>query len=137
MSLPEDQTEKEALIAELRQQDIKHNPEQIVAIAKLASGQIIFLEIGSDRSGLQHVILQHVDQFAAQGIEKARIAEAIMVALTQGEMIGYQGRGATRPIYRFTFNGQKRMMAITIGNNGYIVSANPRTEPPYRLIDES
>jgi hypothetical protein len=100
MFLPQDQTEKEALIAELRQQGIKHNPEQIVAIAKLASGQIIFLEMGSDRSGLQHIVLQHADQFAAQGIEKDRIAGAIVTALIQGEVIGYQGRGSTRPVYR-------------------------------------
>ena len=32
----------------------------------------------------------------------------------------------TRPIYEFTYNGTKHRVAIDIGNNGFIVGANPK-----------
>ena len=49
-----------------------------------------------------------------------------MQAATNGEIVGYQGLGTGRPIYETTIGGQTRRFAITIGDNGYIVGANPR-----------
>ncbi|MDF5715336.1 MAG: hypothetical protein PUP93_16000 [Rhizonema sp. NSF051] len=49
---PSSDIEKAALIVELSQAGIKHTPEKIVRIAKLADGKIVFLEKGDDRRGL-------------------------------------------------------------------------------------
>ena len=35
-------------------------------------------------------------------------------------------RGTGRPIYEFTYNGEIHKVAITVGNNGFIVGANPK-----------
>lgn len=44
-------------------------------------------------------------------------------------IVGYQGRGQGRPIYEFTYEGTTRRIAITIGSNGYVVGANPKSVP--------
>lgn len=46
-----------------------------------------------------------------------------MNALENGKIVGYQGRGTGRPIYEFTYNGEIHKVAITVGNNGFIVGA--------------
>ncbi|WP_171304781.1 hypothetical protein [Acinetobacter soli] len=48
-----------------------------------------------------------------------------MEAVKGGKIIGYQGKGTGRPIYETVINGEKRAIAISIGNNGFIVGANP------------
>ena len=49
-----------------------------------------------------------------------------MNALENGKIVGYQGRGTGRHIYEFTYNGEIHKVAITVGNNGFIVGANPK-----------
>lgn len=49
-----------------------------------------------------------------------------MNALENGKIVGYQGRGTRRPMYEFTYNGEIYKVAITVGNNGFIVGANPK-----------
>lgn len=48
-----------------------------------------------------------------------------MDAVSKGKIIGYQGKGTGRPIYEVLINGQKQRIAVTTGNNGFIVGANP------------
>jgi len=45
-----------------------------------------------------------------------------MEAATQGTQVGIQG---TRPIYEVVFKGIKKRVAVTVGNNGFVVGANP------------
>ena len=52
-----------------------------------------------------------------------------MTAVKHGSIVGYQGRGFGRPIYEFKYEGITRRIAITIGSNGYIVGANPKSLP--------
>jgi hypothetical protein len=47
-------------------------------------------------------------------------------ALENGRAVEYQGRGTGRPIYEFTYNGKLHHVAITVGNNGFVVGANPK-----------
>jgi hypothetical protein len=49
-----------------------------------------------------------------------------MVSLTKGKIVGYQ---RTRPIYEVIFEGKTYHIAITTGNNGFIIGANPTTWP--------
>lgn len=122
------------LIAELQQLNIKHNPDRIVRIAKLSNGKIIFLEQGrkGERgSGLEHILENHQNNFTKRGIEPEQIADAIMLTLTNGKIIGYQPTRSPTPraIYEVNFNGIIQYIAITIGDNGYIVGANPASKP--------
>ncbi len=48
-----------------------------------------------------------------------------MTAVTEGKIVGYQGRGTGRPIYEIEYNGKLQRVAVTVGDNGYIVGANP------------
>lgn len=52
-----------------------------------------------------------------------------MESITNGKIVGYQGRGTGRPIYEVMFNGNKHHTARTVGSNGFIVGANPTTWP--------
>ncbi|MFJ5482824.1 hemagglutinin repeat-containing protein [Pectobacterium actinidiae] len=115
-----------ALLKELATQGIKHTPADIVSVAKDASGRIIFLEKGNAKAGLQHIINEHGSQFAQIGITEAKIPEVVMNAVTKGKLVGYQGSGTGRPIYETIINGQKYNVAVTVGNNGYVVGANLR-----------
>jgi hypothetical protein len=121
--------EKDRLIAELRQAGIKHSPQNIIKIAKTSDGKIVFLETGNLASGLQHILNKHGLEFAEQGILIDQIPGAIMIAVIQGEIVGFQGRRNknSRPIYQFTFENQTKYMAVQVASNGYIVSANPRS----------
>jgi hypothetical protein len=82
------QAPKNGLLNELAQQGVKHTPENVVAIAKDAGGKIVFLEKGSPKAGLQHIVEQHGSQFARQGIAEAQIPEAVMAAVTRGKQVG-------------------------------------------------
>ena len=46
-----------------------------------------------------------------------------MTAVSKGKIVDYQGG---RPIYNVVYNGVNREVAITVGDNGFIVGANPR-----------
>ncbi|WP_414567763.1 hypothetical protein [Nostoc sp. CCY 9925] len=120
--------DKAALLAALSQAGIKHSPEKIVRIAKQGDGKILFLEEGNTEAGLQHILEQHSLEFLNQGIEPEQIPDAIIAAVTQGRVTGYQGRRKTRTIYEVTFNGKTQYISVTVSDN-YIVGANPRTSP--------
>lgn len=111
---------------ELANSGVKYNPEDIVAITKTADGKLVWLENGTDTAGLNHIITEHADDFLNKGIMQEQIPDYVMNALENGKIVGYQGRGTGRPIYEFTYNGEIHKVAITVGNNGFIVGANPK-----------
>ena len=111
---------------ELANSGVKYNPEDIVAITKTADGKLVWLENGTDTVGLNHIITEHADDFLNKGIMQEQIPNYVMNALENGKIVGYQGRGTERPIYEFTYNGEIHKVAITVGNNGFIVGANPK-----------
>jgi filamentous hemagglutinin len=118
----------ESLIDELARQKIKHTPENIIAIAQDTDGRIIFLETGTARAGLQHVIDRHAADFAARTIEEAQIPDLIIAAVTRGKQVGLQGG---RPIYEVEFSGKTHHVSVEVGSNGFVVGANPT---PRKLI---
>jgi hypothetical protein len=113
----------DSLIRGLSEQGINHTPENIVRIAQNSDGKTIFLETGNSRAGLQHIVERHMDDFAARGISQDQIPDAVIAATTQGKIIGTQGR--SRIIFEVKFNNQIQRIAVEIGSNGFIVSANP------------
>jgi uncharacterized protein YukE len=115
---------RQELLDELERKGIKHNPDDIVEIGKNENGDIIFLENGNSKAGLEHV-KSHAGQFADLGIPEDKIGKFVFTAATTGKVVGYQGRGTGRPIYEFFFEGKAYKVAVTVGNNGFIVGANP------------
>ena len=115
-----------SLFKEMTAQGIKFTPESVVSAAKDSSGKIIFLKKGNSKAGLQHIVEEHGSQFAQIGVSEARIPDVVMKAVTDGKVVGYQGSGTGRPIYETMINGKKYNIAVTVGNNGYIVGANLR-----------
>ncbi len=115
----------ENLVADLIQQGVKFTPSRIVAIGRMPNGKIVFLENGTVFAGLSHILAKQ-SNFVLRGILTEQIIEFIMTALTEGEIVDQQGQGnLPRPIFKITFKGKTYYVAITIGNNGFIVGANP------------
>lgn len=105
---------------------VKYNADDIVAITKTSDGKLVWLENGTDSAGLNNIISEHADDFLNKGIIQEQIPDYIMSALENGKIVGYQGRGTGRPIYEFMYNGETHRVAITVGDNGFIVGANPK-----------
>ena len=100
---------------------VKHTPERIVAIGRDPSGRIVFLETGSPSAGLEHILLKK-RQLAQRGIGEEQVADYVLTAVTKGKVVGMQ---RTRPIYEFRWDGASHRLAVTVGDNGFIVGANP------------
>ena len=128
---PEDK--KDILITQLQQLGVKCTPEKILRIEKLPNDKIIFLEEGKSGkrgSGLKHILEQHKSDFANLGIAPDQLSDILMTALLQNKIVGYQGiKEPRREIYEVIFKEKIYHIAISIGNNGYIVGANPVTYP--------
>ena len=115
---------REKLLEELARLGVRHTPSKVVAIGRNAAGTIVFLEQGNARAGLEHILLQHGEDFSRRGIDEVMIPDAILNAVIDGKRVGVQG---TRPVYEVEFNGQVHVIAVTVGDNGFIVGANPAT----------
>ena len=114
------------LMDELASSGVKYNPDDVIAVTKTADGKLVWLENGTDTAGLNHIITEHADDFLNKGITQEQIPDYVMNALENGKIVGYQGRGTGRPIYEFTYNGEIHKVAITVGDNGFVVGANPK-----------
>lgn len=117
------------LVDELKASGIKCTEENIVGICRTDNGRIVWLEKGrpgDHGSGLAHIIERHGPQFAQHGISEKEIPSFVMKAVAEGKIVGYQGSGTGRPIFEVAHNGKTHQVAITIGDNGYIVGANHR-----------
>ena len=123
--------EGKALIAKVIARGYKITPSEVVGIARDPTGRIIWLEkghLGANPSGLAHILEAHESDFNRIGIMSADIPDFILTAAVKGEVIGYQGKGTSRPIYKVNYNGSEYIVAITVGTNGYIVGANPKSK---------
>ena len=118
-----DEVEREELIGQLRASGVKHNPDDILGIARLSDGKIVFLEIGNDGAGWQHIRKQHAENFAARGIPENQIIDAVMAAVINSRILGNQGR--SRTVYEIELNGAIQYISVQVASNGYIVGANP------------
>lgn len=116
---------KTQLIDDLVAGGTRITPENIVDIRSI-NGRTVWLETGNSNAGLRHIIDEHGFEFAQRGISEAKIPDVLFTALQRDNVVGYQGRGTGRPIYEFEYGGQTHRLAITVGDNGFVVGANFR-----------
>lgn len=116
--------ERDALIDEAQQQGHKINPDDVVHIGRDRNGKIVWLEKGTENAGLGHMMTdKRVGEFEKAGIPKEDIGEVAFRAATEGKPIGIVGRD--RVVYEVEYNGETKRIAVTVGDNGFIVGANP------------
>ena len=101
---------------------MKHNPDDIVEIGRNIAGDIVFLENGNSRAGLQHIKERHAADFAGIGVPEEKIGKLVVAAAASGRVVGAQ---RTRPIFEVIFEGRTYRLAVSVGDNGFIVGANP------------
>lgn len=114
-----------ALIHELTKRDVKHTAKDIVAIKRAPDGKIVFLERGNNTAGLTHIWQRHQTDFRRKGISLDQLPGLIMAAIVEGKPVGVQGRDRT--IYDVDIDGTRYRIAISVSNNGYVISANPKS----------
>ncbi|QHC31930.1 hypothetical protein [Streptomyces sp. HF10] len=119
-------TADSSMLDELAAKGVRFSREDVIATARNSDGKVVFLETGNSKAGFRHV-LNHADEFAAKGITEDDLPDFIMKALTEGKVVGYQGSGTGRPIYELTYKGKPQRVGVTVGGNGFIVGANPRS----------
>ncbi len=78
------------LLNELASSGIKYSPDDVLSITKTANGELVWLETGNLKAGMQH-IRSHADDFARKGIQPNQIKDLVMESLTNGKIVGYQG----------------------------------------------
>lgn len=117
--------EERELIDEVKARGDKISEKDVVFITKDKNGKIVLLEKGklksesSKPSGLKHIIEKHASELKKNGISINRIPELIKKAVEEAKIVGISG--VDRPVYETTFNKRIVHLAITIGDNGYIV----------------
>jgi filamentous hemagglutinin len=115
---------REQLISKLIDDGVKVSPDKVVRIGMNGSGKIVFLETGNAKGGLEHILLRHGEEFVNAGVARDDIPDLVFRAATEGKIVGYQGADTSRPIFETTYNGMTARVAVTVGDNGYIVGAN-------------
>lgn len=83
-----------------------------------------------DRYTLQHIVKEHGADFAKIGVPATGIPSVVMRAVTEGRVVGYQGSNQGRAIYEILLHQQNQRIAVSVGNNGFIVGANPAGRVP-------
>ena len=109
----------------LKANNIKFSEKDLISTIRAPDGKVVFLEKGNEKAGLLHVLKEHQKNFEDIGVQVDDIPNVLVDAIKKGKIVGYQGKGKGRPIYETEIKGKKRGFAITIGNNGFIVGANP------------
>ena len=123
------QSEEEILFAELDANGVKYTKEEVVFIARDSTGQIVWLETGNKRAGLNHILARHADDFErAFNLPKEHIVEYLEKVVRYGKVVSNKivtknGREGFEREYEY----QGKHHVITgIGLNGFMVSAYPK-----------
>ncbi|MFA0814201.1 MAG: hypothetical protein ACC608_00265 [Anaerofustis sp.] len=107
------------LLDELAQSGVKYNSADVVMVAKTEDGTLLWLENGTESSGLTHIVNTHGIDFSAKGVEN--IHEFLFTTLKQKPFARGTNERGHYAIYQI--GNQKYLLAY--GTNGYIVSFYP------------
>jgi len=118
--------DNQQLFETLVQNTVRFSPESVVGIKRTQDGRVVFLETGSSRAGLQHIVERHANDFEARGITQSQIPDAVITAVTSGKVVGQEGTGKNaRIIYEFSYSGRTQRVAVGEASNGFVVTAHP------------
>lgn len=114
---------KRALIAELKAAGVRFTESDIIWIARDSSKRIVWLERGNATAGLQHIMTRHGADFASVGVDgENNVARLILDTVTTKAPTTV---GSTGSVYRVMMGGSLREMQISVGSNGFVVTAFP------------
>ena len=126
----------EELIAGLEKSGVKFTKENVVFITKDGTGQTVWLETGSQSTGMQHIISRHADDFQTKhGVAKTEIANHLETVFHHGNVEYSRILSKTGGYERLYSHNGKYYLLSGVGENGYIVSAYPiREKEALKLI---
>lgn len=113
------------LLNELRQRGEKFNEKDVVMITKTKKKELVWLEKGNKKKGLEHIIKRHEKDLEKKfGVKKQNIPSFVKDVFTNGVEIsnklkngGYQKE--------YLYKG-KYIVISGVGTNGFIVSIYPK-----------
>lgn len=113
------------LLNELRQRGEKFNEKDVVMITKTKKKELVWLEKGNEKKGLEHIIKRHEKDLEKKfGVKKQNIPSFVKDVFTNGVEIsnklkngGYQKE--------YLYKG-KYIVISGVGTNGFIVSIYPK-----------
>ena len=112
----------------LKNNMVKFNPENVMFTHKMPDGKVVFLERGNSKGGLAHILRpKRTAQFVKYGIPPNQIFDAIHDAIKTNKIIRTEGITNPKKVFEVILDGQKKHIAIGISDNGYIVTAIPRS----------
>ena len=119
------------LVAELVENGVKFNNSDLLFVTKDQSGQIVFLEKGNKKVGLEHILYGdgtsehpgHKPDFIKNfQIEENKIKKVIYNFITKGEIVG---KRPSLTGFDYVFKLKGKYLMITIADNGFIVTSHP------------
>ncbi|APU19504.1 hypothetical protein [Actinoalloteichus sp. GBA129-24] len=111
-------------IAELRRAKAKVSPDKILRMTRHRNGHLVWLEAGSERAGLRHILRpKREGNFEDKGISADCIVDLIFAGIDRGTLVGYIGED--REVYDVEFDGRVQRVAVAIADNGFIITAHP------------
>ncbi|GHG97882.1 hypothetical protein GCM10018780_23560 [Streptomyces lanatus] len=112
------------LLDRLKDAGVKFNRADTIWVIEYAKPGVplAWLEKGNVNAGLTHIAFRHAGEFANAGVRVEDIPALVKTALTEGTRVGTQGAG--RPIFEVVFQGKTQRVAVSVGDNGYVIGAN-------------
>ncbi|WP_373559109.1 ricin-type beta-trefoil lectin domain protein [Streptomyces sp. SA15] len=112
------------LLDKLKDAGVKFDRANTIWIIEYAKPGVplAWLEKGTVNAGLTHIMFRHAGEFANAGVRVEDIPALVKTALTEGTRVGTQGAG--RPIFEVAFHGKTQRVAVSVGDNGYVIGAN-------------
>lgn len=119
---------------ELEAAGVKFTKEDVLFVTKDKTGQLVWLEKGNQRAGLEHILNGsgntggHAADFErAFGLSKAQIPAFLEKVISKGKIVStitklVNGKPGFERIYEYD---GKHFVLAGIGTNGFIVSAYP------------
>ncbi|KQW12834.1 ricin-type beta-trefoil lectin domain protein [Streptomyces sp. Root369] len=113
------------LLERLNDAGVKFSRADTIWVAEYAKPGVplAWLEKGDVNKGLIHVVFRHAGEFATKGVRVEDIPALLKTTLTEGTRVGTDKGG--RPIFEVVFQGKTQRLAVTVGDNGFVVGANP------------
>ena len=119
------------ILKEMEDEEIKYSKDKIIFAARLDNNRKIFLERGDSKSGAQHIIERHGDDFAKAfsdlNVTKANLESYLSDVISKGKLVSSfrrdtNGKEGYRSVYYYKGH---RTVVVSIAGNGYIVESRP------------